>query len=436
METSASGADPARLYPAFYPARSLPENVCAFCDVLRRELDFRVGPGEIADALRALDYLGLEDLGRVRAGLRLVLCARQEDIGPFDRAFAEFFFPGGGVPQPDQPPTEPPRPRRVNDQDAPGGDDESRDTPEPQPSAEQRDEDFDGPAAQQTPQQHDPDAQPSEQVLQARMSAQNGEAQAPAVMESGLDAMLAAAAIFLAELRLERSRQWRPGHQGTRFDLRRTLRASLATGGEAISPRWQHQPRSHPRIVLLLDGSRSMEGHNAPVLQFAYALSQRSRRVDVFTFSTELRDVTEELQRGAGQAVRQALAPIVAGFRLPALGHAWGGGTRIGECLDTFVREHGLRLLGPTTVVIVASDGLDVGDPELLARSVQTLARRSRGVVWLNPLAALEGYAPTARGMKAALPHLKSLTHASTPQEFAHLARRARSTFTAPSSDS
>src|SRR5205807_1222344 len=34
------------------------------------------------------------------------------------------------------------------------------------------------------------------------------------------------------------SRRWRAGSRGKRFDLRRTLRSSLQTGGEALTPRW------------------------------------------------------------------------------------------------------------------------------------------------------------------------------------------------------
>jgi uncharacterized protein with von Willebrand factor type A (vWA) domain len=415
----------------FHPAQGLPENLRAFCEVLRRDDGFQLGPGEVADALRALERLGISDAQRVRLGLRLVLCARHEEVETFDRAFDEFFFPvTDGVAQPNQPPTEPPRPKRLSDQEAPDGRDESEQQPEPQESSDQQDEEFEGPAARQTPDEDDPEAQLSEQAMRALFSAQSDVAEAPSVATAGLEAMLAAAVTFMAYLRLGRSRQWRPLPRGTRFDLRRTLRASLTTGGEALSPRWLAHPRHNPRVVLLLDGSRSMEGNNTGTLQFAYALSQRSRRVDVFTFSTELRDVTAGLQQLASTptAPQRQASPLEArlGFRLPTLGQAWGGGTRIGDCLDTFLREHGHRTLGPNTLVIVASDGLDVGEPELLVRCVRALASRSRGVLWLNPLAALEGYAPTARGMNAALPYLTLLTHASTPHEFARLTKELK----------
>jgi uncharacterized protein len=235
----------------------------------------------------------------------------------------------------------------------------------------------------------------------------------------------------VTHLKLGRSRKWRSSQRHARFDLRRTLRASLSTGGEALRPRWQAHPKRNPRIVLLLDGSRSMESHNLPVLQFAYALSQRSRRVDVFTFSTELRDVTADLKELAargGVQTSQTRSPLEArlGFKLPELRGAWGGGTRIGESLNAFLRDHAHRTLTPDTLVVIASDGLDVGETEPLERAMGNLKRRGAGVLWLNPLATLDGFTPSARGMRAALPFVSLLTHAATPQEFGRLARALR----------
>ncbi|MEM7512003.1 MAG: VWA domain-containing protein, partial [Bacteroidota bacterium] len=60
---------------------------------------------------------------------------------------------------------------------------------------------------------------------------------------------------------------------------------------------------------------------------------------------------------------------------------------------------------GQSTVVIL-SDGLDTGKPEMLAEELNKIRLRTSKVIWLNPLKGMEGYAPTARGMEAALPHL------------------------------
>ena len=45
----------------------------------------------------------------------------------------------------------------------------------------------------------------------------------------------------------------------------------------------------------------------------------------------------------------------------------WEGGTRIGESLDAFVRDWGRRGMCRGGIVVICSDGLDRGDPEVLA---------------------------------------------------------------------
>jgi hypothetical protein len=57
-------------------------------------------------------------------------------------------------------------------------------------------------------------------------------------------------------------------------------------------------------------------------------------------------------------------------------------------------------------IVILCSDGLEVGDPELVAEQMARLHRLAHRVVWLNPMKEDPAYAPLARGMQAALPHV------------------------------
>lgn len=414
-----------------YPATELSRNVRAFCETLRLDHDFKLGPGEIADALRALEVVGVTNPDRACDALRLVCCARLEDTAVFDRAFQNFFFPRpSGVPQENQPPLEPERPKRPNNtraEDAKNKTDEKAQAEH----GDQDDEDFEGAAAQRTPDEHDENAVPSEGVTRAKYSAATGESERLEIARDGLESMLRAASSFVSRLRLGRSRKWRTTPRGSRFDFRRTMRSSLSTGGDAMHPRWLGHPRRNPRVVLLLDGSRSMLEHSMGVVQFAFALSQRSRRVDVFTFSTELQDVTRDLKRLAQDGLKQDLrnrpnslehVEDRLGFTLHDLKHAWGGGTRIGESLTRFVRDHAHRVLTPDTLVIVSSDGLDVGEVDALERAMREIKRRSAGVIWLNPLAAQPGYQPSARGMKAALPHVQTLTHADTPEAFSRLA--------------
>ncbi len=134
-----------------------------------------------------------------------------------------------------------------------------------------------------------------------------------------------------------------------------------------------------------------------------------------FIFQTRLTDV--------GSALGDP-DPWRAQERLHLLAIGWAGGTRIGECLRDFNRDHGLRLLHSRTGVIVVSDGYDTGEPALLAQSLAALRRRSRRLVWLNPLLNQPGYAPESRGMRAAMPHIDLLAPGADLASIEHVLPR------------
>ena len=211
------------------------------------------------------------------------------------------------------------------------------------------------------------------------------------------------------------SRRWRPALRGPRFDFRRTLRGSLHTAGEAMIPKWRAHPHRRPRFVLLIDGSRSMGRSADPALRVATALSALATNTETFTFSTMLRRVTRDVRRAAA-GERRTLD----------LHEAWGGGTTIGACLNQFLLDHGARLVDHDTILLIASDGLDVGRPDLLRDTMASLARRSRAIIWINPLLATPGYQPTAAGMSVARPFISRLAAVPDPGGLRSLARSIR----------
>jgi uncharacterized protein with von Willebrand factor type A (vWA) domain len=180
-----------------------------------------------------------------------------------------------------------------------------------------------------------------------------------------------------------------------------------------ITPRWRARLRRQPRLVVLIDGSRSMESYVRPALDMAVALAAASVNTEVFTFSTALRRVTRDVRRAAGGE-----------RRLVQLEEAWGGGTTIGACLREFLRTRGERLLGRNTVVIIVSDGLDVGEVDVLRAAMAGLARQSAAIVWVNPLLHTPGFAPTALGMSVARPFVTTLASVREPEDLVRLARR------------
>ena len=159
-----------------------------------------------------------------------------------------------------------------------------------------------------------------------------------------------------------------------------------------------------------------MSAHARTTLQVAVAMASITRRVEVFTFSTALQRVTGDVRRAAAGETRH----------LESVQYAWGGGTSIGACLREFLRTFGERLLGRDTVVIIASDGLDVGEPDTLRGAMSELHRRSAGLVWLNPLLETPGYEPTARGMSAARPYVTTFASVTDVASFARLSRLVR----------
>ncbi len=101
----------------------------------------------------------------------------------------------------------------------------------------------------------------------------------------------------------------------------------------------------------------------------------------------------------------------------------WSGGTRIGEALHTFNVEWSRRVGRGGPVALIVSDGWDRGDPELLREEMARFARSVHRVVWLNPLAGREGYAPETRGMRTVLPYVDDLLPAANLTHLADVIR-------------
>ena len=210
---------------------------------------------------------------------------------------------------------------------------------------------------------------------------------------------------FMAELRLagalRQARRLRPAPagRGTTLDLRRTVRAALATAGEPIhrpTRKRRHKPR---RIVLLCDVSGSMEAYARVLLRFLHAtvVAKGAGKVEAFAFGTRLTRLTRELVSHDPDAAMAAAAKAVPD---------WSGGTRLGESLRQFNDRWGVRGMARGAVVVILSDGWDRGDPDVLGEQVARLHRVAHRVVWVNPLKHTPGYAPLARGMAAALPYV------------------------------
>ena len=150
-----------------------------------------------------------------------------------------------------------------------------------------------------------------------------------------------------------------------------------------------------PRLVVLLDVSGSMDQYSLFFLKFIYALQQHFERVESFIFSTRLVHISSALRANGLEETLRLLSGQAS---------AWSSGTRIGECFAAFNRAFAKRILARNAIVVVLSDGLDTGEPELFKQELQRIKLRTRKLIWLNPLIGMEGYQPITRGLSKALP--------------------------------
>jgi hypothetical protein len=308
-----------------------------------RDAGLDVGTGRIAEFCRAAALLPPDDL--YWAG-RATLLARGADIAVYDEAFGAFFGPPAEV--------RPPH----------------------------------GVVRIQSDAEAETALASEAELLKDKSFARCSEAELAALAK-----LMQGLPLVLPERRSRRRENSRTGSP----DLRRTLRRSFRTGGEPVDRAWRQRRRDRRRLVLLLDVSGSMDAYSRALVIFAHAALRSGRRVEAFCFGTRLTRVTRALAAAdANVALAQAAAEVVD----------WDGGTRIGESLKVFLDEHGHGGIARGAVVLICSDGLEVGDPELLAEQMARLARLAHRVVWLNPLQEDPKYEPLARGMKSALPHI------------------------------
>ena len=210
-----------------------------------------------------------------------------------------------------------------------------------------------------------------------------------------------------------RTRRWTPG-DGIRPDLRRTLREAVGPTGDMMAMSWKRRRRKERPLIIIADISGSMEKYADIFLVFAHAAQRRLREVEIFTFSTHLSRVTEDMRRRDTKTALARVADRVTD---------WSGGTQIGDALAEWNRRWSRRLARGGPVVMILSDGWDCGDPAVLSSEMARLARSVHQVIWLNPLAARASYQPLTRGMQAVMPSIDQLLPAASVSDFRGVVR-------------
>ena len=365
-------------------------NLLIFARTLRAA-GIAVRAGGVPDAIRALADVGITNRRDVHDALRAVLVSRHEDLAPFDRLFDRFWRvwrqpTGRDLPQPMGIPK---RARTTVTMLAPGA---SASAPEPTETGA-----SDVPITLQT-------YSPDEAWRRRDFAAYTPEDFARA--ESAI-----AKLTWTPGLRV--TRRWIRGGRRA-IDLRRLLRANVKHGGELITvPRRMRRTMPRP-LILICDVSGSMEPYTRMLLLFAHALAGGHRRIEVFAFSTELTRVTRQFAGVRGDAALLRVRDAV---------RDWSGGTRIGAALHRFNTQWARRILARGPVVLLISDGWDLGDPGVLGREMARLQRSVHRLIWLNPLIGSNGYEPLTRGTRAALPFVDDFLSVRDMSSLESLAR-------------
>jgi len=331
-----------------------------------------VGSGDVltfATAVAALDPTDLLDL--YWAG-RSTLVTRREQIAIYDRAFKRFFL------------------------------DEHERLPEPWQSTARNAANVQGvleiPATD--PGTGEPDARPA----QLGFMASDVEIWRHKSFTACTPEELAVLRRIMTRIRLmpprRRTRRAASAPSG-RPDPRKTVRETMRMHGEPSELHWRRRRLRTRPLILMLDVSGSMSDYSRNLLQFAYSTRRAASRVEVFCFGTRLTRITKELERRRPDDALDNAARAV---------FDWEGGTRIGDAIDTFVRRWGRRGVSRGAIVVICSDGLDRGDPAVLASAMERLARLSHQIVWMNPHKGDDpDFRPSTLGMMVAAPHVDLL---------------------------
>ncbi|CAM3784507.1 VWA domain-containing protein [Nocardioides zeicaulis] len=161
------------------------------------------------------------------------------------------------------------------------------------------------------------------------------------------------------------------------LDVRRTVRASIATGGVPLTT--HHRPRRPHRtdLVVLCDVSGSVASFAQFTLLLVYALREAFGGVRAFTFVDDVVEVSDRFRPGADVVeVMEGLAASIAQASM------WGR-TNYGRALTRFAEEHG-DAVGPRTSLLVLGDARS-NHSSLALPVLGDLVDRSRHAWWLNP---------------------------------------------------
>jgi uncharacterized protein with von Willebrand factor type A (vWA) domain len=160
-------------------------------------------------------------------------------------------------------------------------------------------------------------------------------------------------------------------------DMRRTMRASLETGGVPLRLKYRPRRPRRPELYVLCDVSTSVTSASVFFLSVLHALHDSFRKLRSFVFVERISEVTDVFERERSfEAVSRAIASDagvadISGYT--DYGRVWL------EFMDKVVDD-----LDPRSTVIVLGDARTNGR-EPHARAFGAVAERAGRMFWMNP---------------------------------------------------
>jgi uncharacterized protein with von Willebrand factor type A (vWA) domain len=174
-----------------------------------------------------------------------------------------------------------------------------------------------------------------------------------------------------------RGHQMRGRRRSMIVDVRRTMRASLETGGVPLRLKYRPRRPRRPELYVLCDVSTSVTSASVFFLSVLHALHDSFRKLRSFVFVERISEVTDVFERERSfKAVSQAIASDagvadVSGYT--DYGRVWL------EFLERVIDD-----LDPRSTVIVLGDARTNGR-EPHARAFGAISERAGRTFWMNP---------------------------------------------------
>ncbi|WP_350334670.1 vWA domain-containing protein [Coralliovum pocilloporae] len=365
---------------------------------------FEVGLQEVALSLHGLPELTCSSTDMVKTGLKAICCGNSDEFNRFDDLF-DAYWRRRGTTRVEHKPT-PPRPSKPSEHPAlKSWADNAKD--------QQSGIAYEADTSTDSDSQEDTSNATGKLIAakqQSKMTADLRKLVTPEDMAEAEDI----AEDFARQCRYRRSRRTKISQHGHQADLRRTIRASLASGGEPVHLFRKTHKNKPSHLVVLLDASGSMTGYARVFLAFLKGLIGADQRADAYLFHTRLIRISDALRD------KDSLRAI---NRLSLMAEGFGSGTRIGHSLHQFNTGYASRMVNGRSTVLIVSDGYDTGAPEQIGQNLKRLKKRGCRIIWVNPLQSWKDSDVITRGIEAARPYLHHLSPAATLQDLATLGR-------------